>query len=118
MEVINAINEVIRNKGAHQQAKIVIAAPTGCGKTEMFYLLAKQQKIRMILALAYTAQVFQGKEHHTVQDILSGLCEDDHFIPKGSLFLTYDKAKIVQKEIMPNNYIMSGIHLSKMLVWS
>ena len=107
LEVMNAINDVIRNKGQNQQAKIVITAPTGCGKTEMFYRLAKDGEIRMILALAYTTQVLQGKEKHTIPTVLEGLCGNDRDVSNtGSLFITYDKAKIVRQWIVPDEYIM------------
>ena len=106
LEVINAIENVIINQD-DRCTNIVITAPTGCGKTEMFYKLAERQKIKMILALAYTSQVLQGKESHTVPDILNGMCEKDYIVPDGSIFMTYDKAEIVDKyTINPKDYIM------------
>jgi hypothetical protein len=89
------------------QPKIVITAPTGMGKTEMFYRLARQQKIQMIMALCYTAQVQQGKEHYSIPGVLEGMCDKDYKVPlTGSIYMTYDKAPIVQKKISPENYIM------------
>ena len=106
LEVMSAINNIISSQEG-RSSQIVITAPTGCGKTEMFYKLAAQQKIKMILALAYTSQVLQGKENHTVPDILNGMCEKDYIVPDGSIFMTYDKADILYKSgINPKDYIM------------
>lgn len=103
-QVLDLINKAVQRK---KQPRIVITAPTGVGKTEMFYRLAKQQHIRMIMALCYTAQVQQGKEHHSAPGVIEGLCKNDNIVPlTGSIFMTYDKAPIVQKKIKPENYIM------------
>jgi hypothetical protein len=102
-QVIDLINEAVQRK---IKPRIVITAPTGVGKTEMFYWLAEQLKIRMIMALSYTAQVHQGKERHTIPGVIEGLCENDHNLSvTGSIFMTYDKAPIVRKNIIPENYI-------------
>lgn len=108
MQILNDINEAIRkNQGNGKQTKILITAPTGVGKTEMFYRLAEDQQIRMILALSYTSQVLQGKETHTRSGVLQGMCQNDSEVPEtGSIFMTYDKSPIVEKTINPEEYIM------------
>ncbi len=91
----------------NEHSKIIITAPTGIGKTEIFYQLAKQKKIKMILALAYTSQVEQGKEKYNIDGVLQGLCSTDSKVPvNGSIFMTYDKAAIVEARINPSEYIM------------
>jgi len=105
--IITLINNLIQENQGTKKTKIILTAPTGSGKTEMFYRLAKQEKIKMIMALAYTSQVQQGKAKHSTKDILSGMCESDHIVPEtGSIFMTYDKALKVQKAVNPYDYLM------------
>jgi hypothetical protein len=107
IEILEKINKVIQQNQSSKQTKIIITAPTGTGKTEMFYRLAKENQIRMILALSYTSQVLQGKSNHTVKGVLEGMCQNDSEVPeKGSIFMTYDKAAIIKDEIDPSKYIM------------
>jgi len=106
IEIRDAILDVVRKKKNHQPT-IVISAPTSIGKTTMFYRLAKEKLMKMILALPYTAQVLQGKENQALPGVLEGLCENDHDVPIGSsLFMTYDKAAIALRSINPSDYIM------------
>lgn len=107
IEILQEINKVIQQNQSSKQTKIIITAPTGTGKTEMFYRLAQENKLRMILALSYTSQVLQGKSNHTVKGVLEGMCQNDFEVPeKGSIFMTYDKATIIKDEIYPSKYIM------------
>ncbi|MBF0231763.1 MAG: hypothetical protein HQK65_01820 [Desulfamplus sp.] len=108
MQIIKLINQVIQhNHNTGKQTKILITAPTGVGKTEMFYRLAAEKEIRMILALSYTSQVLQGKESHTTPGILKGMCNMDYEVPDtGSIFMTYNKAPIVEGKINPSEYVM------------
>ena len=106
-KIITLIDNLIQENQDIKQTKIVLTAPTGSGKTEMFYRLAKQKKIKMIMALAYTSQVKQGKTKHAVKDVLAGMCESDYLVPEtGSIFMTYDKALKVKKAINPDEYLM------------
>ena len=108
MKVLADINQTIQNnQGTGKQTKILITAPTGVGKTEMFYQLAKDQHLKMILALPYTSQVLQGKLEHDEPGVIEGLCDKDHDVPKtGSIFMTYDKASIVEENVNPSEYVM------------
>ena len=105
IQIFEQINQVIKQNPG-KQCKIVLSAPTGIGKTEMFYQLAIQKEIRMILALSYTSQVLQGKAQHTIPGVLGGMCEKDFEVPKGSIFMTYDKSAILINKIKPSKYIM------------
>ncbi len=108
-QILQEINTIIRENIGIKQTKIVLTAPTGTGKTEMFYRLAEQQKIKMIMALPYTSQVSQGKTRHTVANVLTGLCGNDCNVSKiGSIFMTYDKFELVAKELGSslNEYIL------------
>ena len=97
-EVLDHINLVIQNTKSKRQPRIVITAPTGVGKTNMFYQLAIQEKAKIILMLSYTSQVLQGKEQYAIADVMEGLCESDYRVPvTGSIFGTYDKAPIISK---------------------
>jgi hypothetical protein len=100
------IIKVIRDASSSRQPKIIITAPTGSGKTELFYRLAKQTDLKMILALSYTSQVLQGKAKHTDPGVMEGMCEGDRDVPTGSIFMTYDKAHLVEKRIDPSQYIL------------
>ena len=108
--ILTLINNLIQGNQENQgtkQTKVVLTAPTGSGKTEMFYRLAKQEKIKMIMALAYTSQVKQGKTKHVIKDVLAGMCESDHVVPEtGSIFMTYDKAPKVQKAVISSEFLM------------
>jgi len=108
MQILKDINTAITaNESQNKQAKIILTAPTGVGKTSMFYELAKKDQIKMILALPYTSQVLQGKASHDISGVLTGMCEKDSEIPEtGSIFMTYDKAAIVNGEIDASEYIM------------
>lgn len=108
MQILNDINEAIRkNQGNGKQTKILITAPTGVGKTEMFYRLAKDNHLKMILSLPYTSQVFQGKVEHTVHGVLEGFSGKDYEVTEtGSIFMTYDKAPIVEEKINSSEYVM------------
>ena len=104
MEVLNHIQAIRSSKGK-RQARIVITAPTGIGKTSMFYHLAKTEKIKVILMLSYTSQVLQGKERISIPGVMEGLCESDYRVPEtGSIFGTYDKASIMYKSIDPREF--------------
>ncbi len=108
MQILNDINAAIfANRRQNKQTKIIISAPTGVGKTSMFYELAKANQIKMILALSYTSQVLQGKASYRIQEVLTGMCDDDSEVPQtGSIFMTYDKAAIVKGEINASEYIL------------
>ena len=95
----------------------MIAAPTGIGKTTMFYRLALQQRIKVILMLSYTSQVLQGKEKHTVPGVMEGLCGNDRTVPDaGSIFGTYDKASLINKSIDARDYDFTVIDEAHNLV--
>jgi hypothetical protein len=105
LEVLYHIKEAIRSSKGKRQARIVITAPTGIGKTSMFYRLAEMKRIRTILMLSYTSQVLQGKEQYTIPGVIEGLCESDYRVPEtGSVFGTYDKASILYKSIDPRDF--------------
>lgn len=108
MQILNDINAaIIANRRQKKQTKIIVTAPTGVGKTSLFYELAKENQIKMILALSYTSQVLQGKTAYTIPGVLTGMCEDDSEVPQdGSIFMTYDKSAIVNGEINASEYIM------------
>ncbi len=91
-EVLTIIQNLQNNNPNGQQQIIVITAPTGTGKTEMFYRLAALQKLKLIIALSYTGQVIQAKAKYTIPGIMGGMCENDTQVPKGSVYCTYDKA--------------------------
>jgi hypothetical protein len=101
--VLNHINKLINQK---KQPRIIITAPTGVGKTTMFYHLAKEQKLKIILALSYTSQVHQGKSKFEIPGVLGGMCENDKDIPEGSIFMTYDKSRKILQEVDPEDYIL------------
>jgi hypothetical protein len=107
-QILNDINNAIQlNQNKNKQTKIVITAPTGIGKTSMFYKLAEDKKIKMILALSYTSQVLQGKASYSIPGVLTGMCQDDSKIPQtGSIFMTYDKSRIIDGEVDASEYIM------------
>ncbi|MBF0227434.1 MAG: DEAD/DEAH box helicase family protein [Desulfobacterales bacterium] len=107
IQVSDEIKKVIDKNIEFKQTKIVVTAPTGIGKTSMFYQMAKMKLAKMIIALSYTSQVLQGKHNHSEPDILTGMCGSDRNVPvEGSIFMTYDKAPIVDDNINPEDYIM------------
>jgi len=107
-QILNDINNAIQlNHNKNKQTMIVITAPTGIGKTSMFYKLAEDKRVKMILALSYTSQVLQGKASYSVPGILTGMCQNDSKVPQtGSIFMTYDKSRIVDGEVDASEYIM------------
>jgi len=104
--ILEQINKVLQNSSDQKQSRIVITAPTGTGKTESFYWMAEQGKIKMILALSYTSQVLQGKAKHTIPGVIGGMCEEDKDVPTGSIAITYDKSRIVCNGTNPEEYKM------------
>ncbi len=101
--VLRVIQELLSNS---KKQKVVITGPTGSGKTELFYRLAKEEKLKLIIALPYTGQVHQGKTHHTISDVLEGMCDNDRDIPNNSIFMTYDKSSWVNQKYDLQDYVL------------